>query len=168
MQPMPQGNYADMNQVNAQAIFHIMPDNTSEHAMFHYACVQAAQYYRQNQRVYIYTADQKQAHQIDELLWAFDSDSFVPHNLVGEGPKQGAMVEIGWQPLRGRRPILINLTSTVPNFVRQFSHIIDFVPSDEALKAQARSRWTTCKQMGIIPSPCQVDSAALSKQLITS
>ena len=54
-------------------------------------------FYRQNQRVFIYTQDQQSAHDIDEMLWAFDPDSFVPHNLIGEGPKQGAAVEISWQ-----------------------------------------------------------------------
>ena len=48
-------------------------------AIYH-ACLQASHFYRQNQRVYIYAQDQQHAEQIDEMLWAFDSDSFVPHN----------------------------------------------------------------------------------------
>ena len=80
------------------------------------------------------------------MLWAFDPDSFVPHNLIGEGPKQGAAVEISWQPPKNRRAVLINLTREVPNFANQFSHLIDFVPADEALKEQARNRFRTCRQ----------------------
>ncbi|MFT6919390.1 MAG: DNA polymerase-3 subunit chi, partial [Cognaticolwellia sp.] len=49
----------------------------------HYACLQAVHFYRQNQRVFIYTQDQQSAHDIDEMLWAFDPTSFVPHNLIG-------------------------------------------------------------------------------------
>ena len=90
------------------------------------------------------------------MLWAFDSDSFVPHNLVGEGPKHGAIVEIGYHAPQGRRPVLINLTSTVPNFANQFNFIVDFVPSDEALKQQARGRFKTCRQWGF-----QVNSQAV-------
>jgi len=124
-------------------------------ALYH-ACLQASYFYRQNQRVYIYTQDKQQAEQVDEMLWAFDSDSFVPHNLVGEGPKQGAIVEIGYQVPQGRRPVLINLTSTVPNFANQFRFIVDFVPSDEALKQQARERFKACRQWGF-----QVDNQAI-------
>ena len=153
---------------NIQAVFHIMPESSSDKSHFHYACIQAAQYYRQNQRVFIYVSSQDQAHEIDELLWAFDADSFVPHNLVGEGPKQGAMVEIGWQMPKGRRPILINLTNTVPNFVGQFSHLVDFVPNNEAEKVQARARWTACKQWGFNPSGLNVNSAQLSTLSTTS
>ena len=82
------------------------------------------------------------------MLWAFDSNSFVPHNLVGEGPKQGAAVEISNQAPRGRRPVLINLTNAVPDFAHQFQFMVDFVPTDETLKQQARERFKSCKQRG--------------------
>ncbi len=113
-----------------------------------HACHQAANFYRNNQKVFIYTENQQDAHDIDEMLWAFEPDSFVPHNLTGEGPRNGTAVEISWQIPTNRRPILINLTSTVPNFANQFSTIIDFVPTDEILKQQARERFRTCRQWG--------------------
>ena len=140
--------------MQTQVMFYLLNDNVSEDseidtcsALYH-ACLQASYFYRQNQRVYIYANDKQHAEQIDEMLWAFDSDSFVPHNLVGEGPKQGAIVEIGYQAPQGRRPVLINLTSTVPNFANQFNYIVDFVPSDEILKQQARERFKACRQWG--------------------
>ncbi|MBU2925568.1 DNA polymerase III subunit chi [Colwellia sp. 4_MG-2023] len=123
-------------------------ETTDKSSALYHACLQASHFYRQNQRVFIYTQDKEQAEQIDELLWAFDTDSFVPHNLAGEGPKQGAMVEISDQPLRGRRPVLINLTETMPTFANQFQFIVDFVPSDEILKQKARERFKTCRQWG--------------------
>lgn len=123
-------------------------DGTDATSAFYHACLQARHFYRQGQRVYIYTQNKQDAEQIDELLWAFDSDSFVPHNLSGEGPKQGSPVEISDQPIRGRRPVLINLTATVPNFANQFQFIVDFVPSDETLKQQARERFKAYRQWG--------------------
>ncbi|MBL4899641.1 MAG: DNA polymerase III subunit chi [Colwellia sp.] len=147
-----------------QVMFYILPDEDKTDASaintstaFYQACLQASYFYRQNQRVFIYTQDQKDAEQIDEMLWAFDSDSFVPHNLSGEGPKQGAAVEISRQVPRGRRPVLINLSNTVPDFASQFQLIVDFVPSDEALKQLARERFKTCRQWGF-----QVDNQAVS------
>lgn len=122
-----------------------------------HSCFQAAHFYRQNQRVFIFCQNQEQAHQIDELLWSFEPDSFVPHNLVNEGQKNGAVVEISWQAPTNRRPVLINLTSTVPNFAHQFSQIIDFVPSDEHLKQNARERFKMYRQLGF-----QVDNQPAS------
>jgi DNA polymerase-3 subunit chi len=149
--------------MQTQVMFYLLKDDVAEEsgkdtrsAIYH-ACLQASHFYRQNQRVYIYAQDQQHAEQIDEMLWAFDSDSFVPHNLVGEGPKQGAIVEIGYQVPQGRRPVLINLNSEVPNFANQFQFIVDFVPSDETLKQQARERFKTCRQWGF-----QVDNQAVA------
>ena len=119
--------------MQTQAMFYSIEEESKvagvsdEQLHLHYAGLQAAYFYRQNQRVFIYTQDQESAHNIDEMLWAFDPDSFVPHNLIGEGPKQGAAVEISWQLPTNRRAVLINLTSDVPNFASPFSHLIDFV-----------------------------------------
>lgn len=140
--------------MQTQAMFYSIEEQskvagvTDELLLFHYACEQAAYFYRQNQRVFIYTQDQQSAHHIDEMLWAFDPDSFVPHNLIGEGPKFGSPVEISWQPPTNRRSVLINLTESVPNFANQFTYLIDFVPSNDTLKAHARTRFKTCRQWG--------------------
>jgi len=132
-----------------QVMFYQLADDGSEmNSLFHHACLQAAYFYRQKQKVFIYSKDQKKAHDIDEMLWAFDANSFVPHNLKGEGPSYGAPVEISWQAPTGRRPVLINLTDTVPDFASQFSQVIDFVPSDEILKQLARERFKAYRQLG--------------------
>jgi DNA polymerase-3 subunit chi len=155
--------------MQTQVMFYLLKDDVTDKAAedtcsaIYHACLQASYFYRQNQRVYIYTQDQQHAEQVDEMLWAFDSDSFVPHNLVGEGPKQGAIVEIGFQPPQGRRPVLINLTSTIPNFANQFKFIVDFVPSDETLKQQARERFKVCRQWGF-----QVDNQTVTPPTFVS
>lgn len=133
----------------AQVIFHLLA-NAGEQPQDHLqlACQQAALFYRKKQRVFIFADDQKSAHQIDELLWAFDAHSFVPHNLPGEGLRSGSPVEISWQAPTNKRNILINLSSKVPEFAQQFSQIIDFVPENEELKQQARSRYRGYQQLG--------------------
>ena len=45
------------------------------------------------------------------------------------------------------------------HFANQFSQIIDFVPSDETLKQQARDRFRDCRQRGF-----QVDTQQVSEQ----
>ncbi|WP_199611209.1 DNA polymerase III subunit chi [Flocculibacter collagenilyticus] len=118
-------------------------------AHFHLACTLAATLYRKQSRVFIATENIEDAHAIDDYLWAFDADRFVPHNLTGEGPKQGAPVEIGFQlPSSGNRNVLINLKQTVPPFAQQFQQVIDFVPATENEKQQARERYKFLRQMG--------------------
>jgi len=134
--------------------FYIMPDSDAQVAAtlpVHHqqACKLAADAYQQNHRVFIYTKDEAQANAIDEHLWQRDANSFVPHNLQGEGPRHGAPVEIGFQPPRQRYQMLINLHDNAPDFAVNFSHIIDFVPNPEAQKQQARERYKQYRQRGL-------------------
>ncbi len=104
-------------------------------------CQLCADLYRANQRVLLFCANQQDAEALDEVLWQFDAERFVPHNLAGEGPPRGAPIEISWLPPKNSRQVLINLTATVPAFASRFSQIIEFVPVDEAGKAAARQRF---------------------------
>lgn len=134
-----------------QVMFYVFEQDADDSAArLRQACQLAADFYRQNQKVFIFTENQANAEAIDELLWAFEADSFVPHNLAGEGPSYGAPVEISWLAPTNRRPVLINLTNTVPGFANQFAQLVDFVPAAEQLKQQARERFRAYRQWGFV------------------
>lgn len=114
-------------------------------------CQLCASLYRQSLKVFVYCANQQDAELVDEVLWQFDAHSFVPHNLAGEGPARGAPVEISWSAPRTQRQVLINLTSTVPDFVHRFSQIIEFVPAAESDKDIARQKYKHYRQLGVTP-----------------
>lgn len=146
----------------SQVIFYILPPEqetetpgVSRH--FAKACSIAAFYYLQNSKVFIYTDNQQDAFSVDEYLWQFDGDSFVPHNLLGEGPRYGTPVEISWQAPTHPRQVLINLSTNAPDFAVNFQKIIDFVPFSEPLKIAARTRYSTYKKMGLTLSTQTVD-----------
>lgn len=139
-----------------KVVFYILGDSeqtltsnkTEQNLVLYCACLQAAHYYRQSKKVFIYTESQQQAHDIDELLWRFDADAFVPHNLSGEGPHYGSPVEISWHAPKNHRAVLINLTKNTPAFAYQFTQVIDFVPCSEKLKQLARDRFRGYRQQG--------------------
>ncbi len=113
------------------------------------ACQLAGEFYQQGHRVYIFTNSDAESNAIDEYLWQLDASSFVPHNLRGEGPRNGAPVEIGCQPPANRYQILINLNTAMPAFAVNFTQIIDFVPDENNLKQQARERYKHYRQTGL-------------------
>ena len=138
-----------------QALFYLMPDNHNQmsalDALYLAACRLAEQQYRQQKTVYIHCKDKQQAYAIDELLWQFEPNAFVPHNLKGEGPVTGAPVEIGFDTLgpNKSRQVLINLADQVPQFAVNFVQIIDFVANDDSHKAIARDRYRQYRTLGI-------------------
>ena len=114
------------------------------------ACDLAARAWRAGKRVIISCETEQQALRIDDALWARDPDEFVPHNLSGEVTTYATPIEISWQGKRNaqRRDLLISLQTALPEFITSFNQIIDFVPADETLKAQARERYKQYRQLG--------------------
>jgi DNA polymerase-3 subunit chi len=135
-----------------QAIFYLLTEPKSSGAGSHFdaACFVAAQCVNDKQRCLIWCDNQQDAERMDECLWQLPTDQFVPHNLIGDGPKGGAAVEITWQPpSRSNRTVLINLVTEAPTFSQQFRQIFDFVPVEETLKQQARIRYKSYRVAGI-------------------
>lgn len=103
-------------------------------------------------------ASQAQAEAVDEYIWQYPPDSFIPHNLYGEGPAAGTPAEIIWQSayasmtkLRNRN-LVINLSGEFIDKHKDLQHIIDFVPEQEEQKVAARTRYKQYKQAG-----CQLE-----------
>lgn len=128
----------------ANATFYLMDEQAGDKVdeTLDVACDVAARFYRQRKWVWVFCQDQKQAELFDQKLWERPVDSFIAHNLVGEGPAKGAPVEIGWEPPSTiNRPILINLSDSFPQFADRFQQVIDFVPVLEEEKQKARDRY---------------------------
>ena len=120
-------------------------------AHFTLACQLCADLYRAGQRVIVFCETQQDAELLDEVLWQFDAERFVPHNLAGEGPQRGAPIEISWQTPKSSRQVLVNLTASIPTFANRFVQIIEFVPVAEALKIAAREKYKHYRQLGVTP-----------------
>ena len=80
------------------ATFYLLDNDTTVDglsAVEQLVCEIAAERWRSGKRVLIACEDEKQAYRLDEApQWARPAESFVPHNLAGEGPRGGAPVEI--------------------------------------------------------------------------
>ena len=131
----------------------IMLGSTSDSNKELIACTLAAQHFRAKRRCLVLCSDQKHAELFDELLWQQPLDAFVPHNLTGEGPANGAPVEVCWadEKLNAKfhsRQVLINLTDTLPKDAHKFKQIIDFVPAAEVPKQAARDRYKQYRASG--------------------
>ena len=97
---------------------------------------------KQQRRIYIHTQNHTTAHHLDELLWTYREDSFLPHNLYGEGPDPAPPIQIGYNAVPDKhRDILINLNSTAPEFYRQFSRVLELISHDTTAQTAGRERY---------------------------
>ena len=66
----------------SQADFYIMKEAEDEQR-FLIACRLTEKAMAQGLKVYIHTASEQSAQDMDDLLWSFKPESFIPHTIVG-------------------------------------------------------------------------------------
>lgn len=126
----------------AQGIFYVL-DGLDEQQQLQFFCERIAQAWRDFRSVRVWCASQAEAEKLDEALWQSPSDAFVPHNLAGEGPSQGAPVELCWpqaQVAKRRTAAVVNLMADMPEW-QGARMIIERVPNEENARQQARERY---------------------------
>jgi DNA polymerase-3 subunit chi len=113
------------------------------------ACRLAEKAWLGGHRVYLHTASPDSAARLDDALWTFRQDSFVPHGRFPEqsGEDLPVLVGCGGDP-DGFGDVLINLTEEVPAFYRRFSRVLEVVGADPAAKEAARGRFRIYQKQG--------------------
>ena len=88
-----------------------------------------------------------QAEQLDEKLWEFDADAFVPHQIAGDD--DDAITPVLIVPPDATTPdraLVINLREDCAPGL--FERVLEVVPADENERLGSRNRWKTYKAAG--------------------
>ena len=89
----------------------------------------------------------EQAEELDQKLWEFDADAFVPHQIAGDDDDAITPVLIALPESRtADRPLVINLRDDCAPGL--FARVLEVVPADEEQRLGSRTRWTTYKAAG--------------------
>jgi len=97
------------------------------------ACRLLEKAYEHNCTVYVHTASEAMATQLDEKLWTMKDTSFIPHQLVSDIAETTPPIFIGFGEQFPEYPaeILMNITPELPEFATQFERIMHIVPAGE-------------------------------------
>ena len=102
--------------------------------------------YENRQMTLLLTSDPQQTQFLDQRLWTFRDDSFLPHDSNdGDDPPAPILVHDNPAP-RGDRQLLINLSAEVPPYFAQFERVIELVTDDN--RPQARAHYSFYKERG--------------------
>jgi DNA polymerase III subunit chi len=127
--------------------FYLLKDS-DEAARRRFACRLAEQQTKQGQRVYLLATSQAEALELDQLLWSFAPESFVPHALVSTAEATTSVPAlIGYAP-RPDMACVLNLSDAAVSEYAGLSTIAEFVLNADDAKAHSRTRWNHYKQLG--------------------
>ncbi len=94
-------------------------------------CAQVERVYAGGERVYVWAPSEAEARHLDDLLWAFREDAFVPHGLWQGEPGFDDPVAVGWRPGNPNgATCLVLARDASPEDVRGFRRVVDFAAVD--------------------------------------
>ncbi|RRJ85328.1 DNA polymerase III subunit chi [Aestuariirhabdus litorea] len=127
--------------------FYLLPGVQRQDALL-FSCRLAEKAYQLGHRVFIHTQDDTQAQQLDDLLWSYRGERFLPHqirSLTGEG----APIEVGHTEEAGdHHDLLINLADRIPDCFGRFTRVAEIVTNHEDAKRQSRDNYRFYQQRG--------------------
>ena len=96
----------------------------------------------------ILARDMAQAELIDGLLWEFEADAYIPHQIAGldEDDAQTPVLIVPPETDMPDRPYLINLREEA--FRGTCERVLEVVPADPEAREPLRQRWFEYKARG--------------------
>lgn len=125
-----------------------------------FACRLAEKAYLAQYQVLMLTDDESHARVLDDLLWTFNDDSFVPHAVCHRGDPVDPLtpVYIGTDPGAAIRPdLVLNMAGSAPDSLQRFARIAEIIDADEERKRLGRDRFKTYRDAKITLETHQLD-----------
>jgi len=135
-----------------QVDFYVLADaDADDGAARRVACRVVEKAWSQGLTVHVQAQDEQQAARMDETLWTFRQDSFVPHERWDGGDPPGARVTLGTAGgIAPNEPdVLVNLGAAVPGWFAACGRIAEVVGGDPKARAAGRERYRTYRDAGL-------------------
>lgn len=95
----------------------------------------------------ILTRTLEEAEAVDDLLWSFDADAFIPHQIAGDDEDEiTAILIVPPGAQTADRPMLINLREECAE--GQFESVKEVVAADPSERDGSRTRWAEYRKRG--------------------
>ena len=101
-----------------------------------------------SQYTLVLARDAAQAEELDDLLWAFDPDAYIPHQIAGSDADDEATPVLIVAPGTEAppRPLVVNLRDQA--WTAPCERVLEVVPADPAARGPLRERWKQYQALG--------------------
>jgi DNA polymerase-3 subunit chi len=120
------------------------------------ACRLALMAWERKQKVFIATNTPAASEALDELMWQFPDERFLPHAVAGISGAEKAPILIG--QISGLKPVdvVINLCPEAVPEPSRFDRILEIVPFDETERKASREKYITYRKLGLSPETHEI------------
>ncbi len=142
--------------------FYILPETTLE-ARLAFACRLAETIARKGYRLHLHAEDEAMARELDDTLWTFRPDAYLPHALLGSEQAAGVPVTLGWQeppPDDAGVQAMLNLHPEIPEWFSRFERVAEIINQHQAVLTAKRRCWQTYKKRGYPVTPHHLRAGA--------
>jgi DNA polymerase-3 subunit chi len=141
-----------------QVDFYVLESAPADEAE-RFICRLCEKVYRLGQRTCI-LGPPDQLERLDELLWTFRPESFIPHARTADSSERKALpVRLQTQlEEHSGCDVLVNLLPTVPRQAAGESRIVELVYDEPACRAASRERFRQYRSLGLTPRTIQIDA----------
>jgi len=115
-----------------------------------FVCKLVEQVQAQGKKIYIQVDNEASAAMVNDQLWTFRANAFVPHDLAATDRSiDECPVQIGWQqaPI-AFHDVLINLSSTLPEFFARFERLVEVVIQEDVVLESTREHYRYLRDRG--------------------
>ncbi len=110
---------------------------------------------KRNLFIHIHTDNENMNKQIDDWLWIFDKNSFLPHCIVSQSdknnpnrhPKETITISHDFEPM-DNCDYLINLSLQRPGFFSRFTKVAEILDNSDEILSAGRKRYAFYKERG--------------------
>ncbi len=118
-----------------------------------FACRLTEKAYRSHCDIYLHTESEQQMLALDEKLWSFRANSFLPHRHEYSEPdtikiQKGDILIAHSGYVGEHHDVLINLTDKTPEFFSRFDRLAEIVSGTDTAKEKSRQRYKYYRDRG--------------------
>jgi len=115
-----------------------------------YACRLVRKARAADMRVVIFTRDRQQLNALDEALWTFSEQDFLPHVMADDALASQTPVILtdNAEAALPHHQILINLSGETPAHFARFERLFEVISTDDDDLAAGRERYRQYQQRG--------------------
>ena len=112
-----------------------------------FACRLIALIYRKGHKVHVQTPSIEYAKALDEKLWNYPEDAFIPHSLR-EHQFDSPIKICTETDSPEHKDVFVNLSRSTPKFFSRFDRVAEVVPENELERSFARKAYAFYKERG--------------------